>query len=363
MRFLPLLTSLLVAGVLYVAIMERDMLKALANADGAETADAAEVLEGREIVPVSVVARNSIAQNVERGLVLSGRTEAARNVQVKAETAGQVISEPLRKGTQIKAGDLMCELDAGTRAAQLTSAKAALAEAEVNDKAASALAKRGFTAETAAASSNARLENAQSAVKQAEEELKKLRIVAPFDGILESDTAELGAYLQPGADCATIISLEKIKLVGFVPEKNIGSLTLGTPAGARLITGQEVMGVVTFLSRSADPLTRTFRVEIEVPNPDLAMRDGVTAEMFIALAGEKAHLLPQSALTLDDEGRLGVRAAQDGKAYFLPVSVIRDAPEGIWLAGLPEELDVIVVGQDFVTDGREVTVTMQEPKE
>lgn len=62
--------------------------------------------------------------------------------------------------------------------------------------------------------------------------------------------------------------------------------------------------------------------------------------------------MPQSALTLDDDGRLGVRSvAADGTALFLPVTVLRDTRTGIWLGGLPRRVDIITVGQEYVTDG------------
>ncbi len=364
MRFLPLLTSLLVAVALYGLIMERDALRAFATGEPTEPEEqVAAVADKIANPPVSVVVEASEAKVVDRGLVLNGRTEAARIVEVKAETAGQVISDPLRKGETVAEGDIMCELDPGTRNATLAEAKARLEEAIANDRASSALVERGFTSETNAAATKAALEAARASVEQAEEELKRLNVRAPFSGILESDSAELGAYLQPGSSCATIISLDPIKLVGFVPEQSVNTLNVGTKAGARLITGDEVAGQVTFLSRSADQLTRTFRVEVEVPNPDLAMRDGVTAQIFIALEGEKAHLLPQSVLTLDDEGRIGVRAAVDGKARFMPVRIIRDDAKGVWVGGLPELVDVIVVGQDFVTDGRDLEVSYREAQQ
>ena len=127
--------------------------------------------------------------------------------------------------------------------------------------------------------------------------------------------------------------------------------------------GREVVGRVTFLSRSADPTTRTFRVDVEVANEDLTIRDGQTAEIAIQSDGQTAHLLPQSALTLDDEGHLGVRLVEDNKASFAEVSVIRDTTEGIWVAGLDSSADVIVVGQEFVTDGVAVAATFREANE
>jgi multidrug efflux system membrane fusion protein len=206
------------------------------------------------------------------------------------------------------------------------------------------------------------IEAATAAVAAAETEIARLTISAPFSGLLESDTAELGSLLQPGALCATIIQLNPIKLVGFVPETEVNRVMLGAKAGARLAAGgEQVIGNVTFLSRSADPQTRTFRVEIEVANDDLRIRDGQTAEIAISSAGVKAHLVPQSALTLNDDGTLGVRLVDENAVVsFAPVEIMRDTSRGIWVTGLPEVADVIVVGQEYVTAGVRVAPTWVE---
>jgi len=254
----------------------------------------------------------------------------------------------------------LCELAPGTRGVELVEAEARLAEAKANNNAAENLAEKGFTSETAAIASKAQFEGAMAMVERAQKELDRLTITAPFAGLLESDTAELGAFLQAGAPCATVIDLDPIKLVGFVPERDIRRLSLGARAGGKLVSGQVVEGLVTFISRSADDLTRTFRVEVTVDNPDLAISDGTTVEIGIALSGSKAHFLPQSALTLDDNGQLGIRVAEDGVARFKPIEIIRDTSDGIWVQGLPEEIDVIVVGQEYVVDGRAIEVSMRE---
>ena len=369
MRLMSIVTAALVVVALYMVIMQRDRLGLFASGEASaaavaqeETAEASsqnvQAPPQRESdAPVSVVTRTSTAQPIQSGIVLSGRTEAARKVEVRSETTGLVISDPIRKGAAIQSGDLLCQIDPGTRQASLAEARARLVEAETNLTTSSKLVERGFSSETDLVSKQAAMESAQAQVQQAERELDRLRIVAPFDGILESDTAELGSLLQPGGACATLISLDPIKLVGYVPEKDVERLETGSPAGARLITGQVLSGQVTFLSRSADELTRTFRVEVTVPNPDRSIRDGVTAEILIGLAGEIGHLIPQSALTLNDAGDLGIRAAVGDVARFMAVKLIRDDPKGVWVSGLPDSVDVIVVGQDFVRDGRAIVPT------
>ncbi len=357
MRIFPILVSIAVAIAIYFFVMERDLLKSFSADEEAEVAMVEETMVRSDAV--SVVAQHSVAQEVQSGIILRGRTEAARRVDVRAQTSGLVISEPLRKGASVDEGQLLCSLDPGIRSAQLAEAKARLADAEVSAANAADLAARGFGPETAVVSREAGLQSAQAGVLQIEQEISRLEIRAPFAGILETDSAELGSLMQPGGLCATIIDLNTVKLVGFATEIDINKIELGAFAGADLVSGKRVLGTVTFLSRSSDPVTRTFRVEITVDNADLSIRDGETAEIGIALEGEKGHLLPQHVLTLDTNGTLGVRVSDNGIARFMPVTVLRDSAEGIWLAGLPDTVDVITVGLEFTIDGSKIDATIE----
>jgi multidrug efflux system membrane fusion protein len=405
MRFMPLFTAIVVSIALYALVFERESLLAFAQVEPSveEIIDDAATLN-----PISVVAMTSHAVTVDSAVIMRGRTEAARQVTVASEISGLVISEPIRKGAFVDAGDLLCQLDPGTLAAQLAEGRARLAEAqgrvpeaqatvveasasvreaEINVNVARRLSEEGFASETRLISAEAALEAANAGVQRAssqvisaqagiegaqatvaadERAIERLNITAPFAGLLESDTSELGSLMQPGAPCATIIQLDPIKLVGFVPEASVSQITVGAMAGARLTTGQEVVGQVTFLSRSADEQTRTFRVEVRVPNADQLIGDGQTAEIVVASDGRMAHLLPASSLTLDNDGAIGIRAivTQDGTdtdiARFMPVGIMRDTIDGIWVTGLPETVDVIVVGQEYVTDGVPVVASMQQ---
>ena len=409
MRIIPILTAIIVTVALYFAVMERDKLLAFATGGPADAGpNAASPAPAAQAAPdaqagtparplVRVFARHSKAQVVDSAVVLRGETQAARSVDLRAETAGQVVSEPLRKGSFVQQGQVLCQIDAGTRpalvaeararvpeaAARADQARAQLKEAELNRNAASKLSKDGFASETRLAATEAavsgakaavetalsgletvqaNIQSAQAAVASAEKELERLEIKASFAGLLESDTAELGSLLQPGSLCATVIQLDPIKLVGYAPEAQVERIEVGALAGARLSDGRELRGRVTFLSRRADDTTRTFRLEIEVPNPDLSVRDGQTAELLIASDGAKAHLLPQSTLTLNDEGVLGVRLVGDGNlTVFAPVQLLRDTVQGVWVTGLPDAADVITVGQEYVIEGVEVAPSFQEP--
>ncbi len=406
MRLISFVNAALVIIALYFLVFERDALFAFA---GREDDQAGAAAEGTEATlaqtpdSIGVVALRSTAREIGSAVQLRGQTKANRQVEVLAETTSTVLSEPKRKGAFVEAGDLLCELDPGTRPASLAEAMAGkleaesrvpeaearlqeaharVAEAEINLKAARKLSETGFGSETRRISSEAAMSTAQAGIKSAEagleatqagieaaeaevaaarREMDRLKIEAPFKGLLESDTAELGSLMQPGSLCATVIQLDPIKLVGFVPETEVNRILVGSMASAQLVTGLQVEGRVTFLSRSADETTRTFEVEITVPNPELLIRDGQTANIQIAAEGVKAHLLPQSALTLNNEGQLGVRTVAAGNVVdFAPVRLLRDTADGVWVGGLPETADIIVIGQEFVTRGVTVAPTYRE---
>ena len=321
------------------------------------TSDAQPASEDPSDLAVPVMVLNSTAQSTASFLVVRGRTEAARNVQVSAQTTGRVISAPLRRGSKVIEGQPLCELDPGIRAAELAEAVASLAEAEAEADASRRLSKKGFAAENTLKTRQARQEAAQARLDRVQWDISQLTIRAPFDGVLESDTAELGTFLAPGGVCANVIDLSEIKVSGFVSEQEIDALAVGQEAQARLINGVEATGTISFLSRVADSQTRTFGVEVSLPNLDGRIRDGMTAELRVALPERKGHLVPQSALTLDDQGRLGVRVDEDGITRFKPVQLLAEDTNGAWVSGLEDTVSIIVVGQEFVREGRRISAT------
>lgn len=327
----------------------------------ANAADAGAEPSPEVVPPVSVVAMQSRARETTAQLVLRGRTTANRNVIVSAETQGRVISEPLRRGSAVDAGQILCKLEPGIRAAELAEAEAALAEAQAEMTAAKRLERKGFTAQMTLKTRRAQVEAAQARRDRVKWDIAQLDIRAPFPGVLESDTAEIGALLTPGAQCANVIDLSKVKVTGFVAEQDVDRLAIGQPAHAKLINGDRSDGQITFISRRADAQTRTYEVQVTLPNPKGRIRDGMTTELLISLPADIAHLLPQSALSLDDAGRMGVRVDVDGRATFMPVRILRDEANGVWVDGLPEVANVIVVGQEFVRDGRAVISTPVDP--
>ncbi len=145
-----------------------------------------------------------------------------------------------------------------------------------------------------------------------------------------------------------------------VSETRLAGLKVGDPAEVRLVNGQKVMGRLRYVGKTAIATTRTYRVEVELPNPNNAIPDGITAEVSVPMAPVPATRVPRSALTFSSAGDLGVRVVEGDKVGFFRVAVIEDDQNHMWVAGIPDGARVIVQGQDFVREGQKVTAVPAE---
>lgn len=289
-------------------------------------------------------------------IIVRGRTEAARVVSVKSETAGVVAGTPGVEGSYVAKGTVLCRLNVDARQAGLDQARAALKSRQLTQQASNDLAKKGYRSQTQVLQDQANLDGATATVRQAEIAMEQTNIRAPFSGVFDKRDAEIGAYLSPGQPCGTMIELNPLLIVGDLPETETSKLHVGSAATAKLLSGEILMGHVRYVARDADPQTRTYRVEIAVQNPKL-IRSGLSATVNISSGAGPAHLIPVSSLVLDAGGRQGVRYVQANDVVaFAPVSVIEETKDGLWVSGLSGLARVITVGQSYVAEGQKVRV-------
>jgi multidrug efflux system membrane fusion protein len=250
----------------------------------------------------SVTVLNSTALEKAKKIKVSGTTEADKLIKIRAETSGTVVSRPVKQGQFVKKDQLICQLYNAGRSSYP-------------------------------------------------------KVKAPFDGYLETFSVKEGDYLNTGAVCATIIDPDPMRLIGEVSEKEINFVKVGAKAGAELISGRKVEGVVSFVSTSANKGTRTFRVEIDVKNSDRSIRDGVSAQIEIEGDTILAHKISPSILMLGEAGELGIRTVnEDNQVEFKKIEILEDSMDGIWISGLPRNIRIITIGQEYVFQGQIVNV-------
>jgi multidrug efflux system membrane fusion protein len=280
-------------------------------------------------------------------------------VVVRSETAGVVAAAPVLQGTFVKQGEVLCRLAVDARQAALDQARAMQRSNQLAQQQNEELAKKGFRSPAQVLVTQANLDASAAAVRQGEIALAQVNIKAPFAGVFDHRDAEVGTYLATGQPCGTMIEIDPLLIVGDAPETQAASLKIGAPATAKLVSGQVLHGRIRYVSHDADPQTRTYHLEVTVPNPRLDVRSGLSAEMHIAAGRGPAHLTPVSALVLDSAGRQGVRYVRpDGRVAFAPVTIVEESHDGVWVTGLSGPVQLITVGQSYVADGQKVRVAL-----
>ena len=260
-----------------------------------------------DIAPTRVRVAVLEAQPHQRKLKVRGKTANKRTVNVKVELAGSVIDRPVERGSIVEQGDLLCEISIEDRQVALVEASEALNQSRIEYQGALRLKEKGYNSATAIAGAKARLAASHANLSRRQLDLQKTQVRAPFAGIVEDIHQEVGDYVTPGANCATVIDMDPMLLIGRVSEQDVIELSLGQIATGKLRNGNSVSGPVTFIGQQSDPTTRTYAVEIQLPNPEGQLRSGITTDIRIPVESVLAQKISPGLFGLDDNGKIGVR--------------------------------------------------------
>ena len=206
--------------------------------------------------------------------------------------------------------------------------------------------------ESTLASLEAQITNVKSVLKNIKLDINKTSIKAPFDGIISEKMVEETEFISVGTPLFSIIDLDPIKIEGYLSEFDVNKVSVGTKAFIEDSNGIKKSGIISFISPSAETSTRTFEITIEADNKDLSYKSGITTKIVIKGSELKAHKIPPSILTLLDDGTVGVKAVDnENMVTFYPTKTIKDTIDGMWVSGLPEKVNLIVSGQEYISLG------------
>lgn len=292
-----------------------------------------------------------------REIRISGVTAPDKHAVLAARSNGIIESLSLVKGSAVKATTVVMTLEGPDMTAGVTIAEVTLDQRKRELEVAEKLFARGSLAETQLINARSALAAAGAEMNRARAAVDRLELRAPFSGVVDSIDVELGEWVQEGAPIATILSLDPIVVVAEVSEQDIGFVAPGATASLRLANGTEMGGKVRFVAKAASSDTRTYRIEVALPNADYRIPSGMTADVRLYTASVATVTVPRSIITLSETGEIGLRVVgTDNIARFAAVELIDDTAEGLVLTGKFNGVRIIVAGQDLVRDGETVTV-------
>lgn len=343
-----LLTALLLAVVLILWLASGNLYRAKTDAPAPAPTSAQE----QEDTAVRVETLRLQAQSHVPVRIAQGQLEPLRAVEIRSQTSGHLRNRVVEWGSRVAADDLLFHLDPESRAADLQRAESELALREAELKAGESLFKKDLLSQT----EYLRLK-ATAAAARATRELNALQLAyteirAPFAGVVDRLPIEEGDFVQVGDTLATLVEISELRLTAYIPQQHVYALTPGLEVEAGLLDGTVLTGTLTFVASLAETSTRSFRVEARIRNPELRRIAGSSATLTIRLPERQAHRISPALLVLGEEGRLAVKALDaDRRVVELPLTILSFDPDGVWVEGLPAEVEIITLGAGFVREG------------
>ena len=309
----------------------------------------------------SVHAKQYPQQVTHRTLTLYGRTQADRVVTVSAEIPARVVAVHSKRGELLAEGENIVQLREGSLKAELQSAKAQLKQAEQEYQSTQSLFKKNHMSENDLTIQEVVVAQAESALKQLQVQWGNTRIKAPVAGILNDRFVEVGDFIDTGKPVAEILDLDPLVITIDVPQRDVSAFSVNDKAQIRFINGKTAIATIRYINRQADSSTRTFAMELMIPNPDLSIPAGLSVEADLFMDQVAAIEISPALLTLSDKGEPGLKwVDRDNRVRFSSITIVKNSSDRLWLTGIPQHARIITRGQGFVRIGDEVQVVDAE---
>lgn len=297
-------------------------------------------------------------------ITVTGMLEADRDVTVASEEEGVIREVFVEKGARVSAGQAIARIDDRVLRAQHDQAvsEAVLAK-ETYERQRRLWEDEQMGTELAYLQAKYGAETAEANARQLEARLERTVVRAPIDGYLEDRQVEVGTMVQPGATVARIVDADPLKVIAGVPERYAGQVEAGGQADVGLeAEGLGVMrGHVGFVGTVVDTRTRTFPIEVDVPNASGRLKPGLVTRVQLARGTiEDAIVVPRDAVLRSAVGYLVyVVQEEEGQAIARARTVTTGAGQGgnvVIESGLEPGDRIVIVGHQQLADGDHVRV-------
>ena len=343
------------------------LVVAAAGCSGSAQAGAAtDATEGGRIINVEV--RPIELTEFSERIRLTGIVTANRDVTVAAEENGVIRQLPVAKGRTVAAGQVIARIDDRILRAQVAQARAQADLAkEVADRRSRLFSEDNVGSELAVLEARADAQQAAANLDALTERLNRTALRAPVSGILESREVEVGSMVSMGMPVARIIEVNPAKITAGVPERFAGDVAPGTATRITfdVLPGRVFEARVSYVGTAVDPRTRTFPVEVVLPNAGRAIKPAMVANVEVVRQSlREAIVVPQEALVRVENGFVAYVVEERGGTTVARVRRLALGPsqrnQVVVESGLSGGERLIVVGQQQVADGDRVAIVSGE---
>lgn len=272
------------------------------------------VKSGEEKLPL-VTTLTAKSEKFDHFLELQGDVKTKQNVLIYPEMAGTLQRVYVKEGQRVKKGQLLASIDDGGMGSQVSQLKTQAELAKTTYERQKRLWDQKIGSEIQFLQAKSNYEATQNAVQQAQSQLGKSTIRAPFSGIIDDVIKDQGTVVAPGpgAEVFRIVNLSDMYITVDVPENNLGNISKGKEAKVYFpVLGDTVISEIRQTGNFINPSNRAFSVEIPVPNKKGNIKPNLTARVSLNdYSSDNAILIPQGIISENAEGEQYVYVAVD----------------------------------------------------
>ena len=343
--------------------------------------DEAKKTEVKSTAAVPVQVAQVVRGDIRTTISLTGSIQPWKEVNIVPDVPGKVARIYVKEGDRVEQGQVLAELDTRTARLQLEQAEAGLTVAQASFNSASKdwermqdLHEKGTVspqqvekAQLGYEAAKAQLQQAKSGLKLARHYLDVSLMKAPFGGIITGKSMNEGEYINPamggmgpgGGSVVTLMDLSRVKIEVHVSERDVGNIHIGQEARITVDTyrGRVFTGKVFNVNPTADPMTRSFVVEITVANPQMELRAGMFARVEIVTTEQKNVLLVPVDAILSEGGKSYAFVVEHSRARRRSIQLgLQKGAMAELISGLQEGEKIITIGKEMVKDGAAIVI-------
>ncbi len=238
-------------------------------------------------------------QAVEQARVLDARVEAVHKATVSAQTSGRVKQIFFDVNDYVKKGDVLLRLRDKDQQARLNAAQASFKQAESEFERATKLYLNKLISKSAADKAELQLKSSRARLDQAEENLRRTVVRAPYSGIVVKRHIEVGETARQGMSLFTGLSLENLRVVVNLPQDIINVVRQLKQAHVLALknNGEVIKASSMRISPYADAENHTFQVRVNLPSGDHGLYPGMAVKVVFATGVTRKLLVPAAAIT------------------------------------------------------------------
>jgi membrane fusion protein, multidrug efflux system len=298
--------------------------------------------------PVEVI--ELVPQRAVEELQAVGTLRSNQSVILRTEVTGRVATIGFRDGTTVKQGQLLVGLDASLNEAEVAQAKAELELARANLRRTADLASKNFVSGSAQDTAESNVEVLAAKLQLAQARLAKMRVLAPFDGVVGIRSISVGDVVRDGTDLVNVEDIRRLKVDFRLPERTFTQIKVGQPVEVNTdaLPNARFVGRVDAINPRIDAGGRSLEVRAELPNSEGRLRPGMFARVRV-IVGDRADALmvPEESIVPQGDS-FAIYRVVDGAARRVPVTL------GVRRAGLVEVIGDVKAGDQVVTAGMRV---------